>query len=81
MGRHGEMPLWRASLQQITDADLFMQIRRNQAFALYTDAEKIIRGRTRQTVGADMHLAGNIESQRQMLSGPKYRESGVIGGL
>ncbi|MNL06506.1 hypothetical protein D3C87_1271420 [compost metagenome] len=62
MGRHGEMPLRRAGLKQITHTNLFMQKRRNQAFALHANAQKIIGRRTRQAVGADMHLASNSES-------------------
>ena len=81
MGRHGEMPLRRAGLQHITDANLFMQVRRHQTVTLHADTEKIIGRRTRQAVGADMHLAINVEAQRQMLPGLEHRQSGAIGWL
>lgn len=58
-----------------------MQMRRNQPFALDADPVETIRWRTRKTVGADMHLAIDRETQRQMLASQKHRQTGTIGWL
>ncbi|MNI86512.1 hypothetical protein D3C73_1436130 [compost metagenome] len=64
MWRDGEMPLGCPGFQQVADANLFMQVRRHPAVTLHTDTEKIIRGRTRQAVRADVHFAIDVEPQR-----------------
>ena len=81
MRGHGEMPLRRTRLQQIADLDLFVQVRRHTSITFDADAEKIVRRCARQAVRADMHLAINVEPQRQMLPGVEQWQPGTVGGF
>ena len=75
------MPLRCPRLKYIADVNLLMQMRGNQPFTFDADPVETIRRRTRKAVGANVHLTVEGETQRQMLAGEKYRQTGAIGRL
>ena len=72
------MPLWRPRFHNITHLDLLVQMGRHASFALHTDPIKTVRWRTRQAIRADVHLAVEGKSHRQMLARKKHRQTGAI---